>query len=198
VVLTWSQVSRFSGHPSFFYGWYQFIPYLRTADCWAHGRFQCPPPHTDITLSALEFLRTQVPPGTRVLPLLAPEGKPLYVDAQPDFASAVRYYGRLPVVFSYSDVAILMTYGNSEKLAHQLETAEKARQVHRMKPGPEKVDAMFRLARDLGAGVVVVDFPLSREEIAGRARILFRNAKFTIFAVQDRPGIARSTGLVDE
>lgn len=70
--------------------------------CWLHGKLVCPLPASSTDFIALmDVLRTQTPPGARILS----EGEEV----------AIRYYGLRPLVFTYKDGAPL-AYTDQEEL----------------------------------------------------------------------------------
>lgn len=155
------------------------VPFRATLACFKSGAVLCPRERWMDELAVLDALKA-LPKGTRVLPALDP-GRGL------DLSLAVRYYALKPAVFTFKDSAAL-GYANHRGLERWLSVKARMDGLLAMKnDGPAKTNRAFRIARELGAQVLIADFPLNSAPKDGA--VLVRSGPLSLARVPSaRPG----------
>ena len=124
------------------------LPTRATLACLGQGRLLCPPADWVDRGQVLEWLKRNIPRGTKVLPALDRHERSL------DVGVAVRYHARLPVAFSYKDGGTTLGYANDAALSQWKNTARRLESAW----AARDLGAILSLAGELDAAVVLLDF----------------------------------------
>jgi len=132
-------------------------------------------------MQAMDFLRHELPPGTRVF--AAPAGR---------YALAARYYALKPVVFCIKD-RNAYAFSNHEKLLEWSQTLLRYEEAMSRTGDQEPLAGLVDLSRSLGAQVLFLDREATRIPYPGTdAKILFANDSYFIIEVDSKSGSALS------
>jgi hypothetical protein len=130
---------------------------------------------------AMDFLRHELPPGTRVF--AAPAGR---------YALAARYYALKPVVFCIKD-RNAYAFANHEKLLEWRRTLLRYEKVMARTGERERLTGLMALSRNLGAQVMFLDREAARIPVPDTtAKILFANDMYSIIEIEPKSGSALS------
>lgn len=144
------------------------VPVRATVACLMNGKLVCQPATWLERLPAYEWLRVSAPRRTKVLPAV---DRDFGIDVGP----TIRYYAGLPVVFAYKDGGPIFGYANHAKVDAWLETARRLQALH----SGRDVSGILSLADDLGAGIVLFDFP-AKPPIEKSWSVLFGHGSYTV------------------
>lgn len=151
------------------------IPFRATFSCLADGRLLCPPARWHDNLAVLEFLRTDLASGSRVLPVVARyEGL--------EFVAAIRYHARRPVVFNYKDAGFL-AYSDHGRLERWRAFAGEMNRIHDISNGTAKLAAALALAQTADANIVVAEFPVRVTDLPFSWIILFKSGRYSVLGL---------------
>ena len=134
------------------------IPFRATLSCFAKGQVLCADDHMKYDFPVLEYLRTNVPGGSLILPVLSS-------DHNIDFPQAIRYHSYQPVAYSYKDVNQVL-YNNHELLPQWLERRSAITQIQSENDNIKKAAKISALAIKTKADFVVADYIIPDDLVA--------------------------------
>jgi len=117
--------------------------------------------------------------GSKVLPFTALQNFP---NDQSSIGAAIRYFSRLPLVFSHGDYAQHVLLGDGRPgvgWKKWREITKRYLSIYETQDAKDRVTMLLDFGRDLSADIIVVDFPIRRRLLGQGGRILFEGGGFT-------------------
>lgn len=121
----------------------------------------------------MDFIRDELPPGSRVFP---PRGR---------LGVAVRYYALKPVVFCEKDRGAF-AYANHSRLLEWNDTMLRVNSIQASPSAQDRLDGLMELAADHGADYLFVNYDAAQiNHDKTKGKLVFRNTMYSVFILHN-------------